>query len=40
MKVHLIINYNERIKISEEKEIDCYLKKINNKIIASYFCEY
>ena len=39
MKVHLIINYNERIRILEEKEIDCYLKKINTKKIASYFCE-
>ena len=40
MKVHLIINYNERIRILEEKEleIDCYLKT-NNKKIASYFCE-
>jgi hypothetical protein len=39
MKVHLIINYNERIRILEEKEIDCYLKKTNNTKIASYFCE-
>ena len=40
MKVHLIINYNERIRLlEEEKEIDCYLKKTNNKKIASYFCE-
>ena len=39
MKVHLTINYNEKIRILEEKEIDCYLKKINNKKIASYLCE-
>ena len=40
MKVLLIINYNERIRILEEKEleIDCYIKT-NNKKIASYFCE-
>ena len=31
LKFILIINYNERIRISEEKEIDCYLNKINNK---------
>ena len=39
MKVILIINYDERLRILEEKEIDCYLKKINNNKIASYFCE-
>ena len=39
MKVVLIIIYNERIRILEEKEIDCYLKKTNNTKIASYFCE-
>ena len=39
LKFILIINYNERIRISEEKEIDCYIKKANNKKIASYFCE-
>ena len=39
MKVHLIINYNERIRILEEKEIDCYLKKTKNTNIAAYFCQ-
>ena len=39
MKVIVIINYNERIRILEEKEIDCYLKKKQNTNIASYFCE-
>ena len=39
MKVPLIINYNERLRILEEKEIECYLKKTNNTNIASYFCE-
>ena len=39
VKVILIINYNEKIRILEEKEVDCYLTKINNKNIASYYCE-
>ena len=39
LKFILIINYNERIRISEEKEIDCYLNKIKNKKLTSYFCE-
>ena len=39
MKALLIINYNERIRILEEKEIDCYLKKTKSTDIVSYFCE-
>ena len=39
MKVYLKINYNERIRILEEKEVDCYLKETNNEKISSYFCE-
>ena len=39
MKVLLIINYNERIRILEEKEIECYLKKKNKTNIVSFFCE-
>ena len=39
IKVPLIINYNENIRILEEKEIDCYLKKRNNTIIVPYFCQ-
>ena len=39
MKVPLTINYNEKIRILEEKEIECYLKKTKNKKITSYFCE-
>ena len=39
MKVLLIVNYNERIRILEEKEIDCYLKKTKNTNIAAYFCQ-
>ena len=39
IKVALIINYDENIRILEEKEIDCYLKKKNNKIIVPFFCQ-
>ena len=39
MIIHLIIYYIERIRILEEKEINYYLNKVNNKKIASFFCE-
>ena len=42
MKIRLIINYNERIRIleeEEEKEIECQLQNTYNKDLTSYFCE-
>ena len=39
MKVPLIINYNDRLRILEEKEIECYLKEKNKTNIVSFFCE-
>ena len=39
IKVPLIINYNTRIRILEEEEIECQLKETNNKGITSYYCE-
>ena len=39
MKFGLIINYNTRIRLLEEEEIECQLKEINNKGITSYYCE-
>ena len=39
MRVRLMMNYNERIRILEEKEVECYLKETNNKKISSFFCE-
>ena len=39
MKVLLIINYNENIRILEEIEIECYLKEKNKTNIVSFFCQ-
>ena len=39
MKALLIINYNENIRILEEKEIECDLKEKNKTNIVSFFCE-